>query len=105
MRTQRSRFVAVTIGFLMLAGLSLLSAPPVRAAQFQIKLGHGDPADVYTSRKAASSTVFKQMVESETGGAVEVQVFPAGQAGGRERPGGGDEAGQHPNLHALRALQ
>jgi len=82
MRTQRSRFIAVTIGLLMLAGLSLLSAPPVRAAQFEIKLGHGDPPDVYTSRKAASSTVFKQIVESETGGAVEVKVFPAGQLGG-----------------------
>ena len=84
MRTQPGRLVAVTIGFLMMAGLSLLSAPPVRAAQFQIKLGHADPPDVYTSRKAASSTVFKQIVESETGGAVEVQVFPAGQLGGEQ---------------------
>jgi TRAP-type transport system periplasmic protein len=82
MRTQRNRVVAVTIGVLMLAGLPLLSAPPVRAAQFEIKLGHGDPADVYTSQHAASSSVFKQIVESETGGAVEVKLFPAGQVGG-----------------------
>jgi tripartite ATP-independent transporter DctP family solute receptor len=79
---QRSRCVAVGIGLGLLAGLALLSAPPGWAAQFEIKLGHADPADVYTSRKAASSTVFKQIVESETGGAVEVKLFPAGQVGG-----------------------
>ena len=82
MRTQRNMVVAFTICLLMVAGLSLLSAPPVRAAQFQIRLGHSDPADIYTSRKAAGSTVFKAMVESGTGGAVAVSLFPAGQLGG-----------------------
>ena len=82
MRTQRNSVVTVTIVLLMAAGLCLLSTPPVRAAQFEIKLGHADPADVYTSRKAASSMVFKQIVESETGGAIAVNVFPAGQVGG-----------------------
>ena len=51
------------------------------AAPIEIKLAHGDPADLYTSKKAAGSTIFKQMVENETGGAVEVKLFPAGQLG------------------------
>ena len=83
MRTQRGQWIPVTICLLLtLIGLSLFGVPAVRAAQFQIRLGHADPPDVYTSRKAASSTVFKQIVESETGGAVTVSLFPAGQLGG-----------------------
>ncbi|HTU00929.1 MAG TPA: DctP family TRAP transporter solute-binding subunit [Candidatus Sulfotelmatobacter sp.] len=82
MRTRSRMAVAATLCFLMLSGLLLVGAMPVPAAQIELKLGHADPADVYTSRKAASSTVFKQMVESETGGAVSVKLFPAGQAGG-----------------------
>ena len=51
------------------------------AAPIEIKLAHGDPPDLYTSKKAAGSTVFKQMIENATGGAVEVKLFPAGQLG------------------------
>jgi tripartite ATP-independent transporter DctP family solute receptor len=73
---------AVGIGVLILLGLSLGGPPTVQAAQFEIRLGHPDPADIYTSRKAAGSTVFKHMVENETGGAVNVNLYPAGQLGG-----------------------
>ncbi|MEI8188823.1 MAG: DctP family TRAP transporter solute-binding subunit [candidate division NC10 bacterium] len=73
---------AVGMGVLILLGLSLGWPPTVQAAQFEIRLGHPDPADIYTSRKAAGSTVFKAMVENETGGAVKVNLFPAGQLGG-----------------------
>jgi TRAP-type transport system periplasmic protein len=82
MRTSRSVLIAVTVSLLVLTGLSPTNAPPASAAQFQIRLGHADPPDVYTSRKAASSSVFKQMVETESGGAIEVNLFPAGQLGG-----------------------
>jgi tripartite ATP-independent transporter DctP family solute receptor len=74
--------IAVGIGVLILLGLSLGGPPTVSAAQFEIRLGHPDPADVYTSRKAAGSTVFKNLVEDETGGAVKVNLYPAGQLGG-----------------------
>jgi tripartite ATP-independent transporter DctP family solute receptor len=73
---------AVGIGVLILLGLFLGGPPTVHAAQFEIRLGHPDPADIYTSRKAAGSTVFKHMVENETGGAVKVNLYPAGQLGG-----------------------
>ena len=70
------------ISVLLIVGLFPIGLPTVHAAQFEIRLGHPDPADIYTSRKAAGSTVFKAMVENETGGAVKVNLFPAGQIGG-----------------------
>ena len=68
--------------FMLVALLAPGTLPTVHAAQFDIRLGHPDPADIYTSRKAAGSTVFKAMVENETGGAVKVNLYPAGQIGG-----------------------
>jgi TRAP-type transport system periplasmic protein len=62
--------------------LLVLSASSVQAAPIEIKLAHSDAPDIYTSKKAAGSTVFKQLVEVETGGTVEVKLFPAGQLGG-----------------------
>lgn len=82
MRMSRNVLIVITVSLLVLTGLSPTNAPPASAAQFQIRLGHADPPDVYTSRKAASSSVFKQMVETESGGAIEVNLFPAGQLGG-----------------------
>jgi tripartite ATP-independent transporter DctP family solute receptor len=74
--------LAVMVCVLVLVGLVPIAVPTVHAAQFEIRLAHADPADIYTSRKAAGSTVFKAMVENETGGAVKVNLFPAGQLGG-----------------------
>jgi tripartite ATP-independent transporter DctP family solute receptor len=73
----------VALGICMLVvGLAPGTPPTVNAGQVEIRLGHSDPADIYTSRKAAGSTVFKNMVENETGGAIKVNLFPAGQLGG-----------------------
>ncbi|HXX39080.1 MAG TPA: DctP family TRAP transporter solute-binding subunit [bacterium] len=81
--TRSRAFVLITLGIsLALASLSPLGVSQAQAPRFEIKLAHADPPDVYTSRKAASSTVFKQIVESETGGAVAVNLYPAGQLGG-----------------------
>jgi TRAP-type transport system periplasmic protein len=74
--------VALGVCVLVLVGLVPVGIPTVHAAQFEIRLGHSDPPDIYTSRKAAGSTVFKNMVENETGGAIKVNLFPAGQLGG-----------------------
>ena len=74
--------LALGICVLVLVGLAPVALPTVHAAQFEIRLAHPDPADIYTSRKAAGSTVFKYLVENETGGAVKVNLFPAGQLGG-----------------------
>src|SRR5574342_199907 len=74
--------IALGISMLLVVGLVPIALPTVHAAQFEIRLAHPDPADIYTSRKAAGSTVFKAMVENETGGAIKVNLFPAGQLGG-----------------------
>src|SRR5512137_2678468 len=75
-------FIALGISMLLVVGLFPIAPPTVQAGQFEIRLAHPDPADIYTSRKAAGSTVFKAMVENETGGAVKVNLFPAEQLGG-----------------------
>jgi len=54
----------------------------VPAADVTIKLAHVDPEDVYTSKKGAGTRLFKDMVEAESSGSIEVQLFPAGQLGG-----------------------
>ena len=78
-----SKYVsAIAVGIcLLLVGLAPGALPTVQAAQFDIRLGHSDPPDIHTSRKAAGSTVFKNLVENETGGAVKINLFPAGQLG------------------------
>jgi tripartite ATP-independent transporter DctP family solute receptor len=53
-----------------------------QAAPIEIKFGHVDPPDIYTSKKGAAGAAFKNLVEAETSGGVEVKVFPAGQLGG-----------------------
>jgi tripartite ATP-independent transporter DctP family solute receptor len=75
--------LAIVVGICaLLVGLAPGTLPTAQAGQVEIRLGHSDPPDIYTSRKAAGSTVFKNMVENETGGAVKVNLFPAGQLGG-----------------------
>ena len=62
--------------------LGLILIPGFAIAETVIKLGHADPADVYTSKKGAAAEVFKNLVEAETGGEVIVNLYPAGQLGG-----------------------
>ncbi len=54
---------------------------PVLASSIEIKFGHVDPPDVFTSKKGAAGALFKNVVEAEAPG-VSVKVFPAGQLGG-----------------------
>ncbi len=51
------------------------------AAPIEIKFGHVDSPDVCISKKGAAGAAFKNLVEAETTGAVDVKVFPAGQLG------------------------
>jgi TRAP-type transport system periplasmic protein len=70
------------IGFaLVISGWGIV--PNVQAAApIEIKLAHVDSPDFWTSRKGGGAVMFKQLLENETGGAVDVKVFPAGQLGG-----------------------
>ncbi len=50
---------------------------------YVIKFGHTATEGAFTSIEGAFASVFKAMVEAQTGGKVQVDVFPAGQLGGQ----------------------
>ena len=64
------------------AAFALAWAIPAGAADISVKLGHVDPADWQTSKKGAATEAFKNIVEAESAGRIEVQLFPAGALGG-----------------------
>jgi len=52
------------------------------ADKIVMKLAHPDPMDVFTSRKHAALMTFKEMVETNSGGRIEVVVLGGGAVGG-----------------------
>ncbi|MBS3918196.1 MAG: DctP family TRAP transporter solute-binding subunit [Deltaproteobacteria bacterium] len=75
---KRKMVLGLVVGLfcLMFVVASALAAP------IEIKFGHVDPPDIFTSKKGAAGAAFKAIVEAETSGGIEVKVFPAGQIGG-----------------------
>ncbi|RDL45967.1 C4-dicarboxylate ABC transporter substrate-binding protein [Marinomonas piezotolerans] len=67
---------------LMLSLAAAGIASSVNAADLTLTLGHVDPQDWTNSKKGAATQVFKNLVEAESGGRIEVNVYPAGQLGG-----------------------
>ena len=51
------------------------------AADVTIRVGHLNPADPFESHSGAMTAIFKSLVESASGGAIEVKLFPNGQLG------------------------
>ncbi|MGC9368352.1 MAG: DctP family TRAP transporter solute-binding subunit [Paracoccaceae bacterium] len=62
-----------------LAGLCL--AAQAHAADVTIRLAHLNPEDPFASHSGAMAAVFKSLVESNSNGRIEVQLFPNGQLG------------------------
>ena len=62
-----------------LAGLLL--ATQANAADITIRLAHLNPEDPFESHSGAMAAVFKSLVESNSNGRIEVQLFPNGQLG------------------------
>ena len=54
---------------------------PVSAADVTIRVGHLNPEGAFESHSGAMTTIFKSLVESTSGGEIEVQLFPNGQLG------------------------
>ncbi|TCK09552.1 DctP family TRAP transporter solute-binding subunit [Marinobacterium mangrovicola] len=71
--------LATALATPLMAGL--LSAQAF-AADITLTLGHVDPPEWQTSKKGAATKVFKELVEAESGGRIEVNVYPNGQLGG-----------------------
>ncbi len=51
------------------------------AADVTIRLAHLNPEGAFESHSGAMTTIFKSLVESASGGAIEVKLFPNGQLG------------------------
>ncbi|MCA0044872.1 TRAP transporter substrate-binding protein [Celeribacter litoreus] len=62
-----------------LVGICL--AASAHAADITIRLAHLNPEDPFGSHSGAMSSVFKSLVESNSNGRIEVQLFPNGQLG------------------------
>jgi tripartite ATP-independent transporter DctP family solute receptor len=72
----------VFLAILFALTVCFVPAPAPAADKVVIKLGHVDPVDIYTSKKGAAGRAFKEIVEAESVGAIQVDLFPAGQLGG-----------------------
>jgi tripartite ATP-independent transporter DctP family solute receptor len=72
--------MALSRTFLGAAAASLL-ALPLAAQDLTIRVAHLNPEDPFGSHSGAMAAVFKSLVESHSGGEIEVQLFPNGQLG------------------------
>ncbi len=62
------------------ATVALMSASAF-AADITMRIGHLNPADPLESHSGTMTTIFKSLVETNSNGAIEVQLFPNGQLG------------------------
>lgn len=69
--------VAVFLAVALASGSAALAQ-----GKITIRFAHADPADPYVAQKHAQALTFKALVESESGGRITVEVYPAGQLGG-----------------------
>ncbi len=73
--------VGILLSIVLVLGLILTPVLGI-ASPVVIKFAHVDPEDPFTSKKGAAARAFKDIVEAETSGSVQVNLFPAGQLGG-----------------------
>lgn len=67
---------------LMLAvTLAVMISATAFAADVTMRLAHLNPEGAFESHSGAMTTIFKSLVESASGGAIEVKLFPNGQLG------------------------
>ncbi|WP_238365370.1 DctP family TRAP transporter solute-binding subunit [Mesobacterium pallidum] len=60
---------------------ALCLAAQAYAADITLRLAHLNPEDPFASHSGAMASVFKSLVESNSNGRIEVQLFPNGQLG------------------------
>ena len=70
---------------LVTAGAAVATAASLsgfaQAAEVTIRIGHLNPEDPFESHSGAMTAVFKSLVETASGGDIEVKLFPNGQLG------------------------
>ena len=61
--------------------LAVMISATAYAADVTIRVAHLNPEGAFESHSGAMTTIFKSLVESSSGGAIEVKLFPNGQLG------------------------
>jgi tripartite ATP-independent transporter DctP family solute receptor len=61
--------------------LAVMISATAFAADVTIRVAHLNPEGAFESHSGAMTTIFKSLVESASGGAIEVKLFPNGQLG------------------------
>jgi len=70
------------IGSFIVAGtLSAMLSATAFAADVTMRVAHLNPEGAFESHSGAMTTIFKSLVESASGGEIEVKLFPNGQLG------------------------
>lgn len=77
--TRFGKFSLVSLMVLTL-GVALAGAIPAQA-KMVVKISHIDPPDPFLSADQATAVIFKNMVESQSNGEIEVRVYAASQIG------------------------
>ncbi|MDJ0958961.1 MAG: DctP family TRAP transporter solute-binding subunit [Arenicellales bacterium] len=75
------RFLRKTTQLVAALAAACLMSGTVSAADVTIRLGHLNPEGPFESHSGAMTTIFKSLVESTSGGEIEVKLFPNGQLG------------------------
>lgn len=66
----------------LFVSILLLLTAAAGAQELTISFAHVDPADWTVSKKGAAALVFKNIVEGESGGRIQVELFDSGSLGG-----------------------
>jgi len=74
-------FIRKTIQTTAAFTAACLLSTAASAADVTIRVGHLNPEGAFESHSGAMTTIFKSLVETASGGSIEVKVYPNGQLG------------------------
>ena len=75
------KYLSKAVQISAIAATACLTTMAAQAADVTIRLGHLNPAGAFESHSGAMTTIFKSLVETASGDAIEVKLFPNGQLG------------------------
>ena len=78
---RKYKVVGLLIVGILIAAMTL-SVTSLASSKIIMKVAHADATDIYLSRKHGQLVAFANIVNSQSGGRLEVQVFGAGAVGG-----------------------
>ena len=73
------------IGYTLFAGLLAWAIPMAAMAEITVKMSYNGPPNLDDNAVHAYATVFKELVEKETGSNIKIELFPNSQLGSEEQ--------------------